>query len=195
MKIPGQLSAEINKERLRLCPERARADKTRLLEGYGVVHGAHAPEMYGSPNTSRSRQLAGWMTPFPQELSSVQLEDCHSRSSEDCLSELEATPAGLSSGEASRRLAIQGPNSLPEFRARGPLVRLLAQFHNILIYVLLGRRRLRPRSDTGRYGVILAVVLGNAVIGFVQEGRAEHAMDAIRQMLSPRAAVLRDGGA
>jgi calcium-translocating P-type ATPase len=124
----------------------------------------------------------------------MKLDDCHSRSSEDCLSELGATPAGLSSEEASRRLAIHGPNSLPEFRSRGPLVRLLAQFNNVLIYVLLGAAlvtaALAHWVDTG---VILAVVIANAAIGFVQEGKAASAMAAIRGMLALNAAVLRDG--
>ena len=91
---------------------------------------------------------------------------------------------------------MHGPNRLPEARARGPLMRFLAQFHNVLIYVLLGAAvvtaGLQHWVDTG---VILAVVLANAVIGFIQEGKAEAAMAAIRGMLAPRAAVLRDGRA
>ena len=73
-------------------------------------------------------------------------------------------------------------------------MRFLAQFNNVLIYVLLGAAAvtagLQHWVDTG---VILAVVLANAVIGFMQEGKAEAAMAAIRGMLAPRAAVLRDG--
>jgi calcium-translocating P-type ATPase len=73
-------------------------------------------------------------------------------------------------------------------------MRFLAQFHNVLIYVLLGAAvvtgALQHWVDTG---VILAVVLANAVIGYLQEGKAEAAMAAIRGMLAPRAAVLRDG--
>lgn len=68
------------------------------------------------------------------------------------------------------------------------------QFHNVLIYVLLGAAAvtgaLQHWVDTG---VILSVVLANAVIGFIQEGKAEAAMAAIRNMLAPKAAVLRDG--
>ena len=95
---------------------------------------------------------------------------------------------------AARRLAAHGPNRLPEVRAHGPLMRFLAQFHNVLIYVLMGAAvvtgALQHWVDTG---VILAVVLANAVIGYLQEGKAEAAMAAIRGMLAPRAAVLRDG--
>ena len=73
-------------------------------------------------------------------------------------------------------------------------MRFRAQFHNVLIYVLLGAAVvtgvLQHWVDTG---VILAVVLANAVIGYLQEGKAEAAMAAIRGMLAPRAAVLRDG--
>jgi calcium-translocating P-type ATPase len=118
----------------------------------------------------------------------------HARTPDDCLAALEAAPGGLSGAEAARRLARHGPNSLPQARTRGPLRRFLAQFDNVLIYVLLGAAgvtgALQHWVDTG---VILAVVLANAVIGFVQEGKAEAAMAAIREMLAPRAAVLRDG--
>ncbi|MBC7179671.1 MAG: HAD-IC family P-type ATPase, partial [Roseovarius sp.] len=100
----------------------------------------------------------------------------------------------LTASDAARRLAEHGPNRLPEVQARGPLRRFLGQFNNVLIYVLIGAAivtgGLQHWIDTG---VILAVVLANAVIGFLQEGKAETAMAAIRQMLAPRAAVLRDG--
>ncbi|MBZ4691389.1 MAG: family hydrolase [Cereibacter sp.] len=124
----------------------------------------------------------------------MRLTDPHALPAADCLSALDATPEGLSAAEAARRLAEHGPNRLPEVRARGPLVRFLHQFHNVLIYVLLGAAivtgALQHWVDTG---VILAVVLANAIIGFLQEGKAEAAMAAIRGMLAPRAAVLRGG--
>ena len=118
----------------------------------------------------------------------------HNQSAEACLTALDADPDGLTGAEAARRLAEYGPNRLPEVRARGPVLRLLLQFHNVLVYVLLCAAvvtgALQHWVDTG---VILAVVLANAIIGFVQEGKAEAAMAAIRGMLAPKATVLRDG--
>lgn len=118
----------------------------------------------------------------------------HAIPAADCLTDLAAKPDGLTATEAARRLAAHGPNRLPEVQTRGPLLRFLVQFHNVLIYVLLGAAvvtgTLQHWVDTG---VILAVVLANAIIGFIQEGKAEAAMAAIRGMLAPKAAVLRDG--
>jgi calcium-translocating P-type ATPase len=124
----------------------------------------------------------------------MSLPDAHAKPATECLAVLDTTPMGLASTEAARRLEQHGPNRLPEQRGRGPILRFLVHFNNVLIYVLLGAAVvtgvLQHWVDTG---VILAVVLANAVIGFVQEGKAEAAMSAIRQMLAPHAAVLRDG--
>ncbi|MDP3197244.1 cation-transporting P-type ATPase [Tabrizicola sp.] len=124
----------------------------------------------------------------------MQMTDPHARPAADCLADLKARPEGLTASDAARRPAEHGPNRLPEGQTRGPLRRFFAQFNNVLIYVLIGAAivtgALQHWIDTG---VILAVVLANAVIGFLQEGKAETAMAAIRQMLAPRAAVLRDG--
>ena len=124
----------------------------------------------------------------------MDLTNPHATPATDCLAGLAATPDGLSATEAAQRLAEHGPNRLPEVRARGPVIRFLRQFHNVLIYVLIGAAvvtgALQHWVDTG---VILAVVLANAIIGYIQEGKAEAAMAAIRVMLAPKAAVLRDG--
>ena len=100
---------------------------------------------------------------------------------------------GLSDAEAKSRLAEYGPNRLPPPKRRGPWVRFFSQFHNVLIYVLLAAAvvtaMLAHWVDTG---VIVAVVLINALVGFVQEGKAEQALDAIRDLLSPQATLLRD---
>ena len=108
--------------------------------------------------------------------------------------DLSSSRDGLSADESERRLRSHGPNQLRPPRKAGPLVRFFRHFHNILIYILLaaalGTALLGHLVDTG---VILAVVLINTLIGFLQEGKAEQALDAIRQMLSPRAVVIRDG--
>ena len=118
----------------------------------------------------------------------------HTLTAEACLSDLGTGDTGLSVSEAARRVAADGPNSLPVHGSRHPFLRLLGHFNNLLIYVLIAAAivtaGLQHWIDTG---VILAVVLANAVIGFIQEGHAENAMAAIRPMLAPRAIVLRDG--
>ena len=110
------------------------------------------------------------------------------------LEAMDASVQGLSAEEATRRLQKHGPNRLPSPPTRSPLLRFLAQFHNVLIYVLLASAAvtavLGHVIDTA---VILAVVIVNALIGFIQEGRAEQAMEAIRGMLAPRSSVLRNG--
>ncbi len=119
----------------------------------------------------------------------------HARPASEVLEALGTSPApGLSAAEARRRLDLHGPNQLPAAPRRGPLGRLLLQFHNPLIYVLVAAGVvtlwLGHRVDAG---VILAVVVVNALIGFVQEGKAERALDAVRAVLATHAVVLRDG--
>ncbi|MCG5548235.1 cation-transporting P-type ATPase [Halorhodospira halochloris] len=101
---------------------------------------------------------------------------------------------GLDSTQAQQRLDDYGPNRLRPPEREGPIKRFLKQFHNVLIYILIVAGVI-----TGLLGhhldsaVIFAVVVINAIIGHVQEGKAEKALDAIRGMLSPRAVALRDG--
>ncbi len=110
------------------------------------------------------------------------------------LAALEASSKGLTLEEVQRRQKQHGPNSLPATPRAGPLRRFARQFNNLLILVLLAAAvitgLLQHWVDTA---VILAVVVINAVIGFVQEGKAEAAMDSLRDMLAPRANVLRGG--
>ncbi len=134
------------------------------------------------------------MSPPRDSGSSESIRPWHALSQEAVFSELDAGPTGLDATAASRRLEKFGPNRLPESPPRGPLMRLLAQFHNLFIYVLLC-----AAAIAGAMGhwvdtfVIFGVVLVNAVIGFVQEGKAEDALRAIRDMLSSQAMVLRNG--
>ena len=118
----------------------------------------------------------------------------HAESVAATLAAFDADSDGLRSAEVRRRLERYGYNRMPEGEGRSALVRFLAQFNNVLIYVLLAAAvvtaLLGHWVDTA---VILLVVLVNAVIGFIQEGRAEQALDAIRTMISAQASVMRDG--
>lgn len=118
----------------------------------------------------------------------------HVRPADSVLQELRTSVAGLDGADATERLALYGENRLSDRATRGPLARFLLQFHNVLIYVLLGAAvttfALGHVLDTF---VILAVVLANAAIGFIQEGKAEKAMETIRGMLAPVANVMRGG--
>jgi magnesium-transporting ATPase (P-type) len=99
---------------------------------------------------------------------------------------------GLEAAEAAKRLQEYGPNRLPEGKKRGPFMRFLSQFNNILVYVLLGagftKLMLNLWIDAA---IILGVVIINALLGFIQEGRAEKALDSIRNMLSAEARTVR----
>ncbi len=118
----------------------------------------------------------------------------HSLPVADVLARLEADPRGLSAAEAQRRRGRYGANRLPEPPRRSALMRLLSQCNNVLIWVLLAAAvitaLLGEWTDTA---VIIGVVAVNAAIGFVQEGKAERALEAISGLLSPRAMALRDG--
>jgi len=118
----------------------------------------------------------------------------HAMDTAATLDRLEATPSGLTSEEAARRLTLYGPNALPQAKSSRWWWRLLRQFHNVLLYVMMAAALitafLQHWIDTG---VLLAAVLINALLGFVQEGKAESALDSIRAMLAPRARVHRDG--
>src|SRR5271165_2942031 len=106
---------------------------------------------------------------------------------------LKTDPAtGLDAAEVSRRLSLYGPNRLPEGKKRGPLVRFFGQLNNILVYVLLGAGFVKLMVGLWLdAGVILGVVIINALLGFLQEGKAEKALDSIRNMLSAEARTIR----
>jgi len=121
------------------------------------------------------------------------LQTAHTQTADGVLAALNTSAQGLSTEEAQRRLGEYGPNRLPEAAKQSPVKRFLLQFHNILIYVLLVASVIT--AALGHWtdsGVILAVVIVNAIVGFLQEGKAEKAMEALHQMLAPKAHVLRN---
>lgn len=101
----------------------------------------------------------------------------------------------LTPAEVTERLASYGPNQLPESSRSGPLARLGRQLRNFLIYVLM--TAVVITAALGHWvdaGVILAVVVIQTLVGFIQEGRAEQALSEIRHMLAPKARVVRADG-
>ncbi|WP_261624606.1 cation-translocating P-type ATPase [Nesterenkonia marinintestina] len=123
------------------------------------------------------------------------LDAAHSLSDEEVLTRLEVdAEQGLSGAEVASRREAFGPNRLPEPERDSAVLRFVRHFHDVLIYVLLGAAGLtavlQHWADTI---VILLVVVINALVGFLQEGRAERALEGIREMLSPSADVRRDG--
>ncbi|MBM9460579.1 HAD-IC family P-type ATPase [Nocardioides sp. zg-536] len=116
------------------------------------------------------------------------------RPADEVLAQLGVTRDGLSGDEARRRLDEVGPNRLAP-PARTPWWRrVLDQFRDVLIYVLLASAALKALlRDWVDVTVIVAVTVINAAVGLIQEGRAEQALNAISKMLSVRAAVRRDG--
>ncbi|EHR42130.1 HAD-IC family P-type ATPase [Alishewanella jeotgali] len=120
--------------------------------------------------------------------------NAHSLSANQVLATLNSAEQGLTAAQAQHRAAQYGSNLLPQ--AAGPSLwyRFFKHFHDTLIYVLLFSAAVTALLghwlDTA---VILAVVIINAIIGFIQEGKAEQALAGIRQMLSVHANVCRDG--
>ncbi|MBI5447111.1 MAG: HAD-IC family P-type ATPase [Gammaproteobacteria bacterium] len=102
--------------------------------------------------------------------------------------------SGLDEAEANNRLEHYGPNKLKATQGRHFITRFISQFNHLLIYTLLfaafATGLLNHWIDTA---VILGVVLINAIIGLIQEGKAEHALRAIRHLLSLQTDVVRDG--
>jgi magnesium-transporting ATPase (P-type) len=118
----------------------------------------------------------------------------HASSLDDVRAALTTDPeAGLSPAEAGDRLLAHGPNVVAQDRGRSPLRRLAAQFTNPLIVVLLvaGVVTLLMDHPVDAW-VIFGVVIINAAVGFIQEGRAEQALAAVRRMMPNRAVVVRD---
>jgi cation-transporting ATPase F len=121
--------------------------------------------------------------------------DVHNLRVHEALALLETDrEGGLTAEEAARRLDRYGPNALPRVERRTWPVRLLVQFHHPLIYVLLvSAAATYAIGQPVEASVIVAVVLANAAVGFAQEARAEHALDALAAMITVETRVIRDG--
>lgn len=118
----------------------------------------------------------------------------HSEKIEEVIVKLQSSPDGLSSEQAQQRLEEYGPNELVEKKKKTPFMMFIDQFSDFMILVLIAAAVISgfigELSDTI---AIIVIVLLNAVIGFVQEYRAEKAMSALKKMASPTATVIRNG--
>jgi Ca2+-transporting ATPase len=118
----------------------------------------------------------------------------HAMPVSDVLRALSSTPAGLSAEIAARRLAEVGPNALQPAPRASPWRLLAAQFRNVLIVILVVATALSAVLGHAVEAIAITVIVLFAVLlGFVQEFRAERAIEALRAMAAPRALVVRDG--
>lgn len=118
----------------------------------------------------------------------------HAIKSDDALKLLESSPDGLSSAEAKVRLLKFGRNQIVRKKKDGIITLLWRQINNPLIWVLIGASALAILLGKLTDGlVVLSVVVVNTIIGFIQEFKAEKAIEALKDMVPENAAVLRDG--
>jgi len=132
--------------------------------------------------------------PTTSEVGPPEVTPWHEIHVQDVLARLDTSPDGLDGQEVEARRKRWGPNALPPPPRPHPILRFLKHFHNALIYFLLAAALaaalLNHPVDAA---VIMAVVLVNAVVGYVQEGKAEEALEAIRDLVAPRTTVTREG--
>lgn len=118
----------------------------------------------------------------------------HSLDSDVVFEKLHSNSEGLSFIEVKRRKKIFGPNALKQIHGRSFFRRFIDQFNNVLIYILLASGLITSMlHEWVNAIVIFGVVLLNALIGFIQENKAEKALDSIRHLLSSNATVIRHG--
>jgi Ca2+-transporting ATPase len=129
----------------------------------------------------------------------LEKRDWHSEEIDSVIEHLESEKSGLSEEEASRRLGVFGPNELKEEKKTTALELLIGQFKSVLVVILIISALVSAyisfregEAFTDTY-VILIIVIMNAILGFVQEYRAEKAVEALKRMISPQVLVLRDG--
>jgi len=120
----------------------------------------------------------------------------HTLSEEECLATLKSQRTGLSAEEAGNRILQHGANRIQERKRVPPWKMFLLQFTDFMILVLIAAAVLSGfLGDLTDAWIILVIVLLNAIVGFIQEYRAEKAIDALRKLAEVQALALRDGKA
>ena len=130
----------------------------------------------------------------PKKVDSQTAQHWHTLSVSQALEKLRSSARGLTVAEAERRLTEYGPNQLQAAAHISPWMILLEQVKNVLIIILLFATALSAFLGHGVEAIAITVIVSFAVIlGFVQEYRAERAIEALRELAAPTATVIRDG--
>ncbi len=120
--------------------------------------------------------------------------DYYKHTTKDILKKLETDEKGISNSEARTRLDKYGPNKIESKKKISPIMIFLSQFNDPMIWILIGAALISAiLGEMIDFYVILAILVANAVIGFIQEYNAEQAIEALKKMASLKAVVLRDG--
>ncbi len=125
----------------------------------------------------------------------------HSQTIEELQLQLKTTPQGLTNSEAGKRLKEYGENRLKEARKKSLLVKFLEQFKDVMVLILLAAAAVSffvalSEQDSSAFFeplLILLIVVLNAIMGVIQENKAERSLEALMRMAAPHARVLRDG--
>ena len=129
------------------------------------------------------------------------MKEYHNLSIEETYQKLNSSEKGLSQEEAEARLSRYGKNALEEGKSKSWLQRFFAQMKDLMIIVLLFAALIsaviaiieKNYTELIDSGIILLIVIVNAVIGTVQESKADQAMKELTKMNKPNAKVLRNG--
>ena len=142
---------------------------------------------------SRATRVENGQIPVPD--ASAGAQRWHQMAVLEVYTALQSTPQGLAGVEARERLAAVGPNILTEGKRRTAVRMFFEQFTDFMILVLLVAAIISGLIGEAKDTIAIAViVILNAVIGFIQEYRAERAIAALKAMAAPTATALRDGG-
>ena len=134
------------------------------------------------------------MTTVASATGSVSAVPAWASPSEDVLRDVGSSPLGLDGSTAQARLVADGPNRLPDPAVVPAWRRFLHHFDDVLVYILVAAAVLKAISgDWVDFAVIAAVIVANAIIGYVQEGRAANALASLATMVSLDAQVRRSG--
>ncbi len=122
------------------------------------------------------------------------MSNWYHKDSETVFDELSTSSNGLTVDEVEKRLVTHGYNRITEKKQSSPIIRFLLQFHNFLIYILIAAGVITAAlNEWIDASVIFGVVIINAVIGFIQESKAEAALASLKKILSLQATVIREG--